>query len=88
MPMAKGVMSSGACNKTCTREPAEKDADGCPRQMCSPFSCCLKTFVLFHNGYEMALQPAPETVLKNNFAFRQMLISLKGFDIWNPPKFV
>ena len=88
MPLAKSVMSQYVqeCSKSCPQDSQGKDADGCPKQICSPFSCCLKTFVLFQEDYGHPQPPVPDAVPVNNFANGQMFFSLNDFDIWNPPK--
>jgi hypothetical protein len=91
MPVARfasSFISSEGCSSSCHEASGNKDADGCPKEMCSPFSCCLKTFILFQHSYCGVQQPVHAANIQNNFTLKQILLSFKDFDIWNPPKFV
>jgi hypothetical protein len=66
----------------------ERDADGCGEKACSPFSCCLKTLVMFKSAEDYLGRFIPESTVKNNFSNTGMFVSLRDFDIWHPPRII
>jgi hypothetical protein len=73
------------CGKKCCKHEPHKSADGCG-ETCSPFSCCLKTVVMFYPQERSLDRFLPEIFIQNNFSNAQIFVSLTDFDIWHPPR--
>lgn len=80
---------SDHCTKSCSStNSSDKDADGCQKQTCSPFSCCLKTLVIFQSDIYEYQKLLPETLTRENFILSQIVGSIRGYDIWHPPRII
>lgn len=90
VPMAaftRPEIATKDCGKKCCKHMPEKDTKGC-NETCSPFSCCLKTIVMYQPE-ERHLNPfIPENFIQNNFRTTQIFVSFRDFDIWHPPRVV
>ncbi len=87
-PAIRLIGSISHCDTSCAKEnKSEKDADGCQKQICSPFSCCLKTLVLIQGPYKYSQPFTSEPLIRNNFSFKNIFTSFRSFDIWHPPQF-
>lgn len=79
--------SSEPCIKSCSRESVPvKDADGCQKETCSPFSCCLKTLALIEPYYNNSNVFTIVYGKKDNFNSLEVFIPVMSFDIWHPPR--
>lgn len=88
-PVISMALQSGGCGKSCTTESMpDKDSDGCPKDACAPFSCCLKN--LFPPQFSIKYSALPDipSEVKNNFGQQNGLASLRSFDIWHPPRII
>jgi hypothetical protein len=80
---------SDHCSKSCSSSTSsDKDADGCPKQTCSPFSCCLKTLVILQSDTYESNRLWPEGLTIDNFILSQIVGSVRGYDIWHPPRII
>jgi hypothetical protein len=83
------AMQSGGCAKSCSKGtvPA-KDSDGCKKEICTPYSCCLKNLMPMLAPYKYSRPFIEDFEVRNNFSNAQSFISVRLFDIWHPPRFI
>lgn len=88
-PVISMVLSSGDCGTSCIRDSsADKDSDGCPKDACAPFSCCLKNLFPPHFSVKYSTLPDMPFEVKDNFGYHNGIVSLQPFDIWHPPRII
>ena len=88
-PAISMAMQSGGCMKSCAKDtlPA-KDSDGCNKEVCAPYSCCLKNLMPMTAPYQYSRPFMAEPEVRNNFSNTHYLVSLRSFDIWHPPRLI
>ena len=88
-PVISLALRSGDCGTSCTKDTLpDKDSDGCPKDACAPFSCCLKNLFPPHFSIKYTALPDMPIEVKDNFVQQNGLVSLRSFDIWHPPRII
>lgn len=84
--------SSGQCEKKCSEKHnsnKSKNSEGCDnKQGCSPLFCCVKLPIVLPSSYKNAEFFSFKFSIQNNFIYKNTIVSLPSFDIWNPPRYI